>query len=141
MKILGMRIERWREPETASQREADLTVERFELKRQIANLSAQNRDLSAKVKTPFINADLGDPTPIDSEKRREYVATVAGLHKEILEPKFMFMLANIHKAMETETNTRKEDDMWRGAAYVIRELLRWGNRMINEQVANQNNQK
>jgi hypothetical protein len=141
MKILGWRFERWKEYKDETVREAELVAERGELKRQIANLSGQVKDLSAKVKTPFIDADLGDPIPIGSEARKLYVATVAGLHKDILEPKLKFIIANIHKAMEEEGNTDKINNMWVGAIYCARELLRWGDRMVNEQVANQNNQK
>lgn len=134
-------MELWKEQKSQSQREADLGLERLALQKQIATLSQQNRDLSAQVKTPFVNADLGDPTPVGSEARALYVGTVAGLHKEILEPKLKYMISNIHLLMEDEKNSGKDDDMWRGAIYFAREILRWGNRMVNEQVANQNKSK
>jgi hypothetical protein len=118
-----------------------LIAERIALKKQVAYLSDQVFELSAKVKTPFVDADLGDPIPIGSEARKLYVATVAGLHKDILEPKLKFIIANIHKAMEEEGNTDKINNMWVGAIYCARELLRWGDRMVNEQVANQTNSK
>lgn len=132
----------WKRKEASeTQKKVEWFGEREAMKKQIAFLAKENGELKLKASTPFIDADMGDPEPVDTEKRRMYVAEVAGLHKEILEPKFKFMISNIHKMMELETNTQKQDDIWRGAVYFAREIMRWGERMVNEQVANQHNQK
>lgn len=105
-------------------------------------LQSENEKLLAEVKSmrganPLIEMDLGDPSPVDREKRKLYVAQVAGLHKEILEPKLKQMISKAHSLAEEQTNDREIDLQIKGVIYAFREMMKWGESMVNEQVANQ----
>ncbi len=91
-----------------------------------------------KESKPLIEFSLGDPIPQDSEARKVYVAQVASFFKNILEEKLKFMLSSLHNMFEEQGSDRDFDLMLKGVAYSFRELMKWGNVMINEQVANQN---
>jgi len=86
-----------------------------------------------------IDVKLGDPAPIDQEKRAQYVSMVADLHKEILKPKLLQMISTSQFLLSGTDNTRELDLNLKGAIYAFWEILHWGDRMTNEQVANQNN--
>ncbi len=85
----------------------------------------------------IIDMDLGDPSPKDTENRKLYVAQVAGIHKEILEPKFRQMISATHALMEPTDNERDYDLILKGVCYALREMLRWGESMVNEQMSYQ----
>lgn len=96
------------------------------------------RELEAEKKRgvfPRIDVNLGDPSPVDSKERALYVAQVAGLHKEILEPKLKQMISNIHQLLGEATNDREYDQALKGALYFAWEFIRWGNMMVGEQIA------
>lgn len=91
-----------------------------------------------RVSKSVIEFSLGDPIPQDSEARKLYVSQVASFFKNILEPKLKFMLSKLHVMFEEQGSDRDFDLTLKGVAYAFRELMKWGNFMINEQVANQN---
>lgn len=112
-----------------------LTLERDKLKEQVNLLSSQLK--SYREQKVVIGGEVGDPTPKDRAERRMYVAKVAGLHKDVLEPKLKHMIQTAHILLEETGNPEKYDDTLKGAVYSFRELLRWGESMLNEQIANQ----
>lgn len=83
----------------------------------------------------IIDPFLGDPSPKDLEKRRAYVGAVAGLHKDILEPKLKQMIAAAYVMLEDASNDREFDQSVKGTIYALREILRWGQSMVNEQLS------
>lgn len=87
---------------------------------------------------PVIPVFVGDPSPTDVDVRKMYVAQVAGLHKDILEPKLTQLISNAHKLWGDTSNDREYDLLLKGAVYGYMELLSWGKSMINEQISNQN---
>lgn len=93
--------------------------------------------LEAEKPKEIIDIEIGDPTPTDSEARKIYVATVAGFFKNIMEPKLKYMLSYLHNRFEEQDSERDFDLILKGAAYSYRELIKWGNTMINEQISNQ----
>lgn len=124
-----------------SEREARLLAETIHLKAELANLTSEKKELLSKLKVrELIDIKLGDPAPLDKEQRALYVAKVAGLHKEIFEPKIKHMISNAHSLLEETDNPRDYDLMVKGGIYMLWELHRWGELMMSEQVANQNNQ-
>ena len=128
-------------PPATSVREANLIAENLRLEKRITELFEENRDLQNKVKKKdLIDVKMGDPAPIDSEQRKLYVSKIAGMHKEILEPKLKQMISSIHTVLEDETNPRDTDQALKGAVYAFWEIIRWGNMMVGEQIANQTNQ-
>lgn len=88
----------------------------------------------------FIPVDFQDPSPLDTEQRRNYVAQVAGLFKDVLEPKLTQMISAFHNLLEEGTNQRDDDQAIKGAVYMCREFIRWGNLMISEHLAFVNNE-
>ena len=124
-----------------SVRVATLIAENSKLKRLCSEVSKQNRILEDKIKKKdLVDVKMGDPAPIDSEQRKLYVSKIAGLHKEILEPKLKQMISSIHTLLEDETNPRDLDQTLKGTIYAFWEIIRWGNMMVNEQISNQMNQ-
>lgn len=112
-----------------------------ELHRVQSELLEVKKKLSVEQKKQvLIDMDLGDPAPTDKETRALYVAQVAGLHKEIIEPKLKHMISKMHGLLEDATNDRDFDNALKGAVYFAREFMRWGDMMVNEQIANQANQ-
>ena len=89
--------------------------------------------------TSFLDMDIGDPAPVDTDKRRTYVAAVAGLYKDYLEPKANVMLKHAFLLLEASTNDREFDQAVKGSIYTLREFKLWGEKMVNEQIANQVN--
>lgn len=96
---------------------------------------AQSRDTEKEfLKVPI---DVGDPSPVEPEMRKEYVARVAGLHTDIFRPKLMQMISVAYKLLEDPDNPKLSDQALKGAIYAFREIIRWGDMMVNEQMANQ----
>lgn len=92
---------------------------------------------SFKNKGFVVDSFMGDPSPVDREQRGLYVARVAGLHKDILGPKLKHMISTSLKLLEDSTNDREYDQAVKGAIYSLRELIRWGDAMVNEQLSYQ----
>lgn len=88
-------------------------------------------------KRPPIDVRVGEPSPVDKEQRKLYVAAVAGLHKDILEPKLKQMISGLYEMLEDASNDREYDQAIKGSIYFAWEMIRWGERMVNEQIANQ----
>lgn len=92
---------------------------------------------------PVIAVGVGDPSPLDTAKRRSYVAQAAGFHKDILGPKLKQMICQMREEFEkVNRNTfgliQSEYDLYLKGAINFGWLLHeWGDEMINEQVANQ----
>lgn len=99
-------------------------------------LVAQVFELERKLKNrEFIDIGIGDPMPVDSKERRLYVGAVAGLHKEILRPKLMQMIAKTREALDEQENTRDHDLLLKGTSYALFEIIRWGDLMASEDQA------
>ena len=120
-------------------RELELVGERNELRNELyaARIKIAH---SSENKQKYIDVDIGDPSPVDTVERKEYVAIVAGLHKEILEPKLKYMISVSHNLLEAVSADRDFDLVMKGVVYSFRELLKWGDAMVSEQVANQTGQ-
>ena len=86
---------------------------------------------------PVFDVSLGDPTPTDTDARKAYVAQVAGFFKGVMEPKVNYMISVTHKMLEEAGSDRDFDLILKGVVYSFREFLKWGEVMVNEQVANQ----
>lgn len=114
----------------------ELLAESGRLRRQVDIF----KDSAGSYKKGLIDVRVGDPSPADKEKRASYVGVVAGLHTDILEPKLKQMISNLHEMLESSTNDRDFDQSLKGAVYFAWELIRWGQSMVNEQIANQTNQ-
>lgn len=111
---------------------------------EILKLKAENISLKKEeIKRPHIPIDLGDPSPEDGEKRQQYVANVAGFHKDVLAPKIKQIIAGLRESFEQVNRetfglTQTEYDRYIKATINGMWLLYdWGESMINEQLANQ----
>lgn len=80
----------------------------------------------------------GDPSPSDQLQRASYVASVAGVYKDILEPKLRQMIARSQELISNTENTREEDLAIKGMIFGYWELLRWGSMMVSEHLSNIN---
>lgn len=83
----------------------------------------------------YIDIDVGDPLPSDPKERRLYVGAVAGLYKDILEPKLKQMIAKTREALDEQDNTRDQDLLLKGTSYALFEIIRWGKLMQSEDQA------
>lgn len=104
--------------------------ERTALKTEVASLLGKD-------KNKYIDVTLHDPTPTDSVERKMYVSKVAGFHKDIFEKKIQYMISVAHTLSESIDNERDFDLVMKGVVYAFREFLKWGDSMVNEQIANQ----
>ena len=105
------------------------------LKTSVSELQAK---LDATVaRHAVVDCKIGDPTPVDSNKRRVYVSSVAGFHQDYLGEKISQMISNIHADLESPSNSRDEDLALKGAIYALQEMNIWGNAMINEHLSYQ----
>lgn len=96
-------------------------------------ISLRKKEEEAK---PIFDFNIGDPIP-GGEARKGYVASVAGFYKDILEPKLKQMIAVSYTMLEETSNDRDFDLILKGVVYSFRDLMKWGETMHNEQVANQ----
>lgn len=139
--ILGLRFVSRKAYRDFSLKKAEGIVVNEKLKKQLNEALVTIAQLKAQVrKNDIIDVKIGDPSPIDKVKRSGYVSQVAGLHKQILEPKLKQMISNMHLLLEEATNDRETDQTLKGAIFLAWELIRWGDSMVNEQVANQTSQ-
>lgn len=83
----------------------------------------------------IIDTNIGDTTPTDSEARKMYVASVAGFFKNIMEPKLKEMISVAHNVLEERDSDRDFDLILKGIIYSYRDLIRWGESMLNEQIS------
>jgi hypothetical protein len=116
--------------------QARLTVRNVELLREIKRLESEIGSYQ-KRNVQIIEIDLGDPTPVGKEERKLYTAQVAGIFREILEPKLKQMISSAFLLMENESNSHEMDLQIKGTIYALREMMRWGDKMVNETVADQ----
>ena len=102
----------------------------------------ERNELKDKLKSKdfSIITNIGDPSPLDKIQRNLYVGQVAGLYKDILEPKLKHMISKLFVMLKEATNDRDYDQSLKGAIYFGEEMILWGNRMINEQLAIQTEQ-
>lgn len=114
-------------------RVSDLTSELEKARSEINALKLETKFQ----RRPLIDAKIGDPSPKDTKERAAYVAQVAGLHHDILKPKIMHMISRLHEMLEEASNDREYDQSIKGAIYFAWEFIRWGEMMVNEQLANQ----
>ena len=129
----------YKEYQRSKVRELELIVQRDDFKDKIDDLTIKisRKQIDQEYKKQLIDIDIGDPGPKDVVKRKEYVAKVAGLHKEILEPKLRQMISVSHNLSESVSADRDFDFLMKGVVYAFREILKWGESMVSEQVANQ----
>ena len=83
----------------------------------------------------IIDTNIGDTTPVDSEERKMYVASVAGFFKNIMGPKLEEMISVAHNVLEERDSDRDFDLILKGVIYSYRDLIRWGESMLNEQLS------
>lgn len=117
----------------------------FDLKKRVTLLEKENlllraenisfKNLELKEKT-LIDMSLGDPTPNKTAQRKTYVSSVAGFYKDFYKKKLEYMISKSHNLLE-EDGDRDIDLKIKGVIYAFREIMRWGESMINEQIANQ----
>lgn len=117
-------------------------VKSSELESQVFSLVSDIQDLKNSKAVRFYNKviplDTGDPLPTDSEKYRSFVGEAAGSYKNIWKPKLKQMIASAFALLESAENEFKVDQAIKGAIYAFREIMNWGEDMINKQVALQN---
>lgn len=114
---------------------ADAIIERDNLVKEVKRLKIE---LDTKVaKYPVVDINVGDPAPVDKEERALYVAAVAGFHKDYLKPKIKQMISTSNSLLSEIANERDLDLVLKGSIYSFKELDRWGDTMISEQVGNQ----
>ena len=143
-KIFGHRLSdfKYREYLDVIGKSADLQIKNDELRLTLKDVITERNDLRNKLKSKdfSILVKMGDPSPVDKVQRSLYVAQVAGLHKDILEPKLKHMISNTFQMLKSSTNDRDYDQSLKGAIYFAEELILWGNNMVNEQIAIQTEQ-
>lgn len=123
---------------TRSTREANLLVKLAEVQEEFKVIATELDRVKKGQKReprPIINPRLGDPMPVDKEQYTLYVAQVAGLHTDILKPKLTQMISSLYAMLEEATNDREYDQAVKGAIYFAWELMRWGDLMVNRQIA------
>lgn len=84
-----------------------------------------------------IDVDIGDPIPSTGDARKVFVLRVAGFHKDVLSKKLYQMISAFHRLLEEETNDRETDLYLKIGTYVCRDLIKWGDLMINEALSYQ----
>jgi hypothetical protein len=97
---------------------------------------ALQSQLEEKMK-PLIDVNIEDPSPKDTAIRKIYVSRVAGFFKEILNEKLNQMISVAHNILEETNSSRDYDLILKGIVFSYRDLIRWGESMVNEQMANQ----
>lgn len=112
-----------------------LRQEKSRLEAANIDLSKQIEDLQDNTIAEMPTVDMSDPDKKErsKEERQNYVGKVAGLHKDVLEPKIKFMISNSYKALEDTSNDRDLDMAIKGMIYTFREIKSWGDRMVAEQ--------
>lgn len=96
-----------------------------------------------KKERPIIAVDEGDPSPLDTAKRKAYVAQVAGFHKDILSPKLKHFIRVMREDFEkvnrdTFGYSQQEYDLYlKGAINGFWLIHDWGDLAINEVISYQ----
>jgi len=83
----------------------------------------------------LVDTSIADPEPNGGDERREYVAKVAELHTTIYKPKLLKMMNNSYELLGEPGNDQETDTMLKGAIYSFKELILWGDSMVNEDIA------
>jgi len=102
----------------------------------IKNESLEKRLVSLEGHKYLVDVNIGDPAPSKPVDRKVYVAAVAGLYKDHLHPKFMQMISTAHALLEPFENDREKDLLLKGVVFTLWDLDKWGERMVNEHLAN-----
>lgn len=91
---------------------------------------------------PFIDLNVGDPTPSDSEARKLYVATVAQFFREYFNQKIYVMISNVREQLEkidgithAGGRTSQMDNFLKGTINAFWLMHDWGINMTNEEAA------
>lgn len=95
-----------------------------------------DRLVGEKKKHDPIDVNMGDPAPEDQKQRRVYVNEVAGFHRTHLREKMLQMISSSYSLLEASSNDRDLDLTLKGTIYAFRELIRWGDRMVSEDISN-----
>jgi len=96
-----------------------------------------------ELERPILDVNIGDPIPSDTQKRKLYVAQVAGFHKDYLSPKVKQIINSLRGEFEKVNRDtfglpQSEYDLYlKGAINSLWLLHEWGDEMINEQIAYQ----
>ena len=80
-----------------------------------------------------IVADMSDPSPVDTEEYKACVSEVAGFHTRVLQPKMLHSISMAYKLME-DSSDHSFNDRLKGTVYGLREIMRWGESMVNKQL-------
>ena len=115
---------------------AALHIKISELEKKNLVLEAENVSLKKEEKS-VIDISLGDPIPSESDQRKQYVGKVAGFFKDVLKPKLYQMISVAHNILEERDSDREFDMVLKGAIFAYRDIIRWGEAMINEQLSYQ----
>lgn len=86
-----------------------------------------------------LDTKIHDPE-MGTEAMKLYAGQVAGLHTDILKPKFESMIAACHVLLEDPDNSQELDAILKGSVYALREIIKWGDSMVNLQTSYMNNQ-
>lgn len=113
-----------------------LLVENDELVGRLTETETELKTIKESIKKFPIDVNIKDPIPSGSKQRKEYVSEVAGFHINFLKPKLLQMINATHILFEEE-NLHRQDLMLRGVTHAFREIIRWGDGMVNENMGNQ----
>lgn len=115
----------------------------------ILKLTAENRSLKLfqAMQKPFIDVEMHDPSPYDTEARKMYTASVAQFFKEIMRPKLLYMISGVREQLEkldssvdasgapiTSYKSNEFDKILKGTINALWLLLQWGEQMTSEQL-------
>jgi hypothetical protein len=120
------------------------------LRRKVSNLSAKllaseaelaGLRIAKKPERPFIESIIKDPMPADDkegkEPRKIWVGRWAGFHKDYLGPKILKTIQEVRDELSGIKNDREYDLVLKGTINALWLIYDFGERMINEQLANQ----
>lgn len=118
------------------------TVLNKALKTENAKLQSRLAQKLEKASVPkLIQVDyfVDDPSPSDTEARKEYVGRTAGFFKDVLEPKLQHMISILQKELSNPMASRETDLFTKATINAFSLLLDWGDEMVGEQLENLKN--
>ena len=137
MNIFGYKFIKKEELKKIKDQSSTDQLERVRVQNNLREAESALNSLSSLEKPIPLDAFLKDPVPDDTEERKMYVAKVAGLHTEILRSKLEHMISGSANCLKDWANDTDMDMKLKGVIYALEEIIRWGDAMVNEQIANQ----